>query len=242
MPPTRGNSARLSRRGEDGLGLPEDPGNRRIPPGGSMAQGRNRSTRYEDMRGAARGEASRGSERSDELHTSARAKNACSSTRIICSRSFEGISSRHIPPPPPPCFTARVFSLHNFLRPRSHPGPGAPDLGRLVDGESKDNRLHRARAPNGQVGNQGHQRLGIPLASLRGGRDARRKEAQHGLPVAAGASGNQANSAGRRSLGGSVSPPVDSMAPLSPPPYSGGEVSEDESFCAAATCVGAWGS
>ncbi|CAM9345495.1 unnamed protein product [Scytosiphon promiscuus] len=99
-------------------------------------------------------------------------------------------------------------------RPRSHPAPGESNRNRFSDG---DRRLQRQRASTGQVGSQG--RLGVPLSVYKRGqeRDPRRKEGQHDAAAAA------AGSAGRGGSGGNGASSGPSTAPLSPPPYSGGE-------------------
>lgn len=110
-------------------------------------------------------------------------------------------------------------------RPRSHPAPGASDLSQLVEGESS---LHRQRASTGQVGQQGAQRLGVPLSQLRRGQpDSRRREPQHG--VAAAASGIQAG----RGVGVGAAPSGGAKTASSPPPYPAGEV---RISCCVAVC------
>eukprot|EP00903_Cladosiphon_okamuranus_P019227 g17681.t1 len=125
----------------------------------------------------------------------------------------EDPGSRRTPPG-----ASGVQTRNRTSRPRSHPAAGAPDLGRLVEAERTEIRQNQRAS----LGHASQIRLGIPLSKFRGGQNARRKERQHGH--GAPPPGNQTSAgAGARAVGGSVSPPVDAMAPLSPPPYSGGE-------------------
>lgn len=137
---------------------------------------------------------------------------AASHTDADPFRYSHGFSPCPILPPPPPRPTPYPTTTP---RPRSYPASGDSNRIRFPEGD-RDRRLQRQRASTGQVGSQG--RLGVPLSSLKRGheREQRRKDGQqHEAP---GGPAGRGGSAGNGAASGK------STAPLSPPPYGGGEV------------------